>query len=73
MNVSTALVLAIVIACICLSIRSFRKKGMCGCKEHCGGSCASCSSNGCSPASCPACSVLEGVKIDGEEASKDLS
>lgn len=70
MNVSTALVLAIVIACICLSIRSFRKKGMCGCKEHCGGSC---SSSGCSPDSCPACSALEGVRIDGGETSKDLS
>lgn len=46
MNVSTAIVLAVVIACACLAVRSFRKKGMCGCKDchSCSGGCASCSS-----------------------------
>ncbi|MDO4442822.1 MAG: hypothetical protein Q4B69_03015 [Slackia sp.] len=52
MNMSTAIVLAVVIVCICLAIRSFRKKGMCGCKEHC-----SCS-GGCS-AGCASCALSD--------------
>ncbi|MEE0518841.1 hypothetical protein [Slackia sp.] len=76
-NVSTALVLAVVIACVCLSIRSFRKKGMCGCKEHCGscgsGSCSACSSashSASSSESCPAHSMVEAMKRDVESGSK---
>lgn len=80
-NVSTALVLAVVIACVCLSIRSFRKKGMCGCKEHCSGSCGSGSCSACvsasysasSSESCPAHSMVEAMKRDVEGDSKILS
>lgn len=52
MNVSTAIVLAVIVVCVCLAVRSFRKKGMCGCKEHCScsGSCAS---------GCSACALSE--------------
>ena len=76
-NVSTALVLAVVIACVCLSIRSFRKKGMCGCKEHCSGSCGSGSCSAAPPLriseSCPAYSMVEAMKRDVEGDSKILS
>ncbi len=40
MNFSTAVVLAIVIVLVCLSVRSLFRKGTCGHKEHCGGSCS---------------------------------
>ena len=48
MNMGTAVVLAILIVCVCLSIRLMMKKGMCGEKElcgscsqgHCGGGCS---------------------------------
>lgn len=56
MNVSTAIVLAIVVACICLAVRFLRKKGMCGCKKHCS---SECSASSCS--SCLACSAVDGV------------
>ncbi|MDO4590114.1 MAG: FeoB-associated Cys-rich membrane protein [Slackia sp.] len=57
MNAATIVVLAAVIACVCLAIRSFRKKGMCGCKEGC---------SGCSHSSgCPSCSAA----VDMSEAA----
>lgn len=56
MNVSTAIVLAIVVACVCLAIRSFRKKGMCGCKDHCS---SECSTSSCS--SCSACAAADSM------------
>lgn len=46
MNFATAVVLAALIACVCLSIRSLRRKGTCGHKERCGGGCSECA--GCS-------------------------
>ena len=36
MNMATAVVLAILIVCVCLSVRLMMKKGMCGEKEMCG-------------------------------------
>lgn len=61
MNVSTVIVLAVVAACVCLAIRSFRKKGMCGCKEHCSGSCSS--------SSCPSCSAADKMAQDMKRAA----
>lgn len=63
MNVSTAVVLAIVIACICLAIRSFRKKGMCGCKERC--------SSECCASSCSSCAAADNMVKSMDEALKD--
>ena len=47
MNMATAVVLAILIVCVCLSVRLMVKKGMCGEKEMCG-SCSGHCSGGCS-------------------------
>ncbi|MDO5042423.1 MAG: hypothetical protein Q4D92_02810 [Slackia sp.] len=63
MNISTAVVLAIVIACICLAIRSFRKKGMCGCKEQC--------SSECCASSCSSCAAADNMVKSMDEALKD--
>lgn len=60
MNLATAVVLAIVVACVCLAVRSFRKKGMCGCKEHCSGGCSSCS----------ACATADRMVTDMDKAAK---
>ena len=35
MNMATTIVLAILIVCVCLSVRLMMKKGMCGEKEMC--------------------------------------
>ena len=43
----TAVVLAILIVCVCLSVRLMMKKGMCGEKEMCG-SCSGHCGGGCS-------------------------
>ena len=48
MTVGTAVTFAILVVCVCLSIRLMMKKGMCGEKElcgscskgHCGGGCS---------------------------------
>lgn len=42
-NFATAVVFAAVVALICLSVRTLRKKGMCGHKGSCGGCSGSCS------------------------------
>lgn len=47
MNMATAVVLAILIVCVCLSVRLMMKKGMCGEKEMCG-SCSGHCGGGCS-------------------------
>ena len=47
MNMATAVVLAILIVCVCLSVRLMMKKGMCGEKEMCG-SCSGRCGGGCS-------------------------
>ncbi len=60
MNLATAIVLAIVVACVCLAVRSFRKKGMCGCKEHCSGGCSSCAS----------CAAADRMVTDMDKAAK---
>ncbi len=57
MNFATAVVLAIVVALVCLSIRTLRKKGTCGYKEHCGGCSGSCA-DGCS------CSAADSMIAD---------
>ncbi len=62
MNLATAVVLAIVVACVCLAVRSFRKKGMCGCKEHCSGECSSCS----------ACATADRMAVGVDRAVKDF-
>ncbi|WP_294440235.1 FeoB-associated Cys-rich membrane protein [uncultured Slackia sp.] len=54
MNFATAVVLAIVVALVCLSIRTLRKKGTCGYKKHCGGCSGSCSE-------CPTCSAADSL------------
>lgn len=58
MNFATAVVLAIVVALVCLSVRTLGKKGTCGHKEHCGGCTGSCS-DGCS---CSAASMAERLR-----------
>lgn len=63
MNLATAIVLAVVIVCVCLSVRSLRKKGMCGCKAHegdAGGSCCG------SCAGCSACADMERTLADAK-------
>ncbi|ACV23018.1 hypothetical protein [Slackia heliotrinireducens] len=39
MNLATAVVLAILVVFVALSVRTFRIKGTCGYKEHCSGHC----------------------------------
>ena len=57
MNFATVVVLAIVVALVCLSIRTLRKKGTCGHKEHCG----NCSG---SHSACPTCSAADSMMED---------
>lgn len=64
MNFATAVVLAIVVALACLSIRTLRKKGTCGYKEKCGG----CSSGSCSE--CPTCASAQTL---ADEVRKKLA
>lgn len=49
MNLATAVAFAAVVALVCLSVRTLRRKGTCGHKEHCGGCSGSCSES----CSCP--------------------
>ncbi len=54
MNFATAVVLAVVVGLVCLSVRTLRKKGTCGYKEHCDGCSGSCSE-------CPTCSAADSL------------
>ncbi len=63
MNMGTAVVLAILIVCVCLSVRLMLKKGMCGEKDTCG----SCSSGHCS-AGCSASSRIDKMLADADAA-----
>lgn len=42
MNLATAVAFAAIVVLVCLSIRTLRRKGTCGHKEHCGGCSGSC-------------------------------
>lgn len=48
MNLATLVVLAVVVACVILSIRTFRKKGTCGYKDQCGNCAGGSCGEGCS-------------------------
>ena len=60
-NIPTAIVLAVLIVLVCLSIRLLVRKGTCGHKDQCGGGCSEPCSGGCS--SCSATdSMLDDVR-----------
>ncbi len=63
MNMGTAIALAILIVCVCLSVRLLMKKGMCGEKELCG----SCSSGHCG-GGCSAAANVEKMLADADAA-----
>lgn len=62
MNISTAIVLAILIVLVCLSIRLLVRKGTCGHKDQCGGGCSESCSGG-----CPSCSAADSMLDDVRE------
>ena len=59
-NIATFVVLAIVVACVVLSIRLMHRKGMCGEKELC----SSCGSGSC--AGCSACADVDRMIADAD-------
>lgn len=63
MNVGTAVALAILIVCVCLSVRLLMKKGMCGGKEMC----SSCGSGHCGKG-CSASANIEKMLADADAA-----
>ena len=60
-NVPTAIVLAILIVLVCLSIRLLVRKGTCGHKDQCGGCSESCSGG------CPSCLAADSMLDDVRE------
>lgn len=59
-NFATVVVLAVLVVLVCLSVRLMLKKGMCGEKDQCGGSCAS----GHCGSGCSACGDVDKILAD---------